>query len=64
MWKPAPEMFARKPLIGNCLYDIVFVHYTVAAGLMFGVYLRTSFSAEQLRETYETYRYSDISQSV
>ena len=64
MWKPAPEMFARKPLIGNCLYDIVFVHYMVAAGLMFGVYLRTSFSAEQLRETYETYRYSDISQSV
>ena len=49
---------------GNCLYDIVFVHYTVAAGLMFGVYLRTFLSAEQLRETYETYRYSDISQSI
>lgn len=49
---------------GNCLYDITFIHYTVAAGLMFGVYLRTFFSAEQTGESYETYRYPDISQSI
>ena len=49
---------------GNCLYDITFIHYTVAAGLMFGVYLRAFFSAEQTGESYETYRYPDISQSI
>ena len=49
---------------GNCLYDITFIHYTVAAGLMYGVYLKTFYSTEQTRATYETYRYSDISQSV
>jgi len=27
-------------MTGNCLYDITFMHYTVAAGLMFGIYLK------------------------
>ena len=49
---------------GNCLYDITFIHYTVAAGLMYGVYLKVFFSAWQTREIYETYRYPDISQSI
>ena len=49
---------------GNCLYDITFIHYTVAAGLLLGVYLKYFLSTEQTRESYETYRYSDISQSI
>ena len=49
---------------GNCLYDITFIHYTVAAGLMYGVFLKTFYSTEQTRAAYETYRYSDISQSI
>ena len=53
---------------GNCLYDITFIHYTAAAGLMYGVFLKTiscpEHSAGQAGIKYETYRYFDISQSI
>ena len=53
---------------GNCLYDITFIHYTAAAGLMYGVFLKTiscpEQSAGQAGIKYETYRYFDISQSI
>ena len=53
---------------GNCLYDITFIHYTVAAGLMYGVFHKTISCAGQSTGRagikHETYRHFDISQSV
>lgn len=49
---------------GNCLYDITFMHYMLAVGLMLGVYKKTAAVSGQAREIYETNRYFDFSQSI